>query len=141
MAIDFTKPITTDNYSTGVLPRIRDNDLALAKFLEGETITAGLVAGVKRYNATTDLFERYSGSAWAEMPLAYVKLSSYTAADVLTKLLSVDGAGSGVDADLLDGQDGSFYRNAGNLNAGTVPNARISGAYDGITVSVRRSPR
>lgn len=29
--------------------------------------------------------------------------SSYTAADVLTKLLTVDGTGSGLDADLLDG--------------------------------------
>lgn len=40
-----------------------------------------------------------------------------------------DGAGSGLDADLLDGQQGSFYQNAGNLNAGTVPLARLpSGA-------------
>jgi hypothetical protein len=28
---------------------------------------------------------------------------SYTAADVLSKLLTVDGAGSGLDADTLDG--------------------------------------
>jgi len=36
-----------------------------------------------------------------------------------------DGAGSGLDADLLDGQQGSFYQNASNLNAGTVPAARL----------------
>lgn len=36
-----------------------------------------------------------------------------------------DGAGGGLDADLLDGQEGSFYRNAGNLNAGTVNIARL----------------
>ena len=36
-----------------------------------------------------------------------------------------DGAGSGLDADLLDGQDGAFYRSASNLNAGTVPDARL----------------
>ena len=35
--------------------------------------------------------------------------SSYTAADVLSKLLTVDGAASGLDADLLDGQHGSYY--------------------------------
>ena len=35
--------------------------------------------------------------------------SSYTASDVLSKLLTVDGASSGLDADLLDGQHGSFY--------------------------------
>ena len=37
-----------------------------------------------------------------------------------------DGSGSGLDADKLDNQDGSYYRNAGNLNAGTVPDARLS---------------
>jgi hypothetical protein len=36
-----------------------------------------------------------------------------------------DGAGSGLDSDLLDGQHGSFYQNASNLTAGTVPEPRI----------------
>ncbi len=35
--------------------------------------------------------------------------SSYTASDVLTKIKTVDGAASGLDADLLDGQQGSYY--------------------------------
>lgn len=35
-----------------------------------------------------------------------------------------DGAGSGLDADRLDGQQGSFYRDAGNLDAGTLAVAR-----------------
>ena len=33
--------------------------------------------------------------------------------------------GKAADADKLDGQHGSFYQNASNLNAGTVPNARL----------------
>ena len=37
------------------------------------------------------------------------------------------GAGSTLDADRLDGQEGAFYRNASNLNAGTVPVARLPG--------------
>lgn len=32
------------------------------------------------------------------------------------------------DSDKLDGQDGSYYRNASNLNAGTVPAARLPNA-------------
>ena len=36
-----------------------------------------------------------------------------------------DGATSGLDADLLDGQHGSYYQDAGNLNAGTIALARI----------------
>lgn len=35
-----------------------------------------------------------------------------------------------VDADRLDGQHGSFYRDASNLIAGTVPFARLSGSYN-----------
>ena len=37
-----------------------------------------------------------------------------------------DGSGSGLDADLLDGQHGSYYRSASNLNAGTLPDARLA---------------
>lgn len=35
------------------------------------------------------------------------------------------GAGNGLDGDLLDGQHGAFYTNAGNLNAGEIPLARV----------------
>lgn len=52
--------------------------------------------------------------------------SAYTAADVLAKLQSITGgSGSTLDAATLAGQNGSFYRNAANLNAGTVPDARL----------------
>lgn len=37
-----------------------------------------------------------------------------------------DGAGSGLDSDLLDGQHGSYYTNASNLGSGTVADARLS---------------
>ncbi len=40
------------------------------------------------------------------------------------------------DADLLDGQDSTFYRNASNINAGVLSAARLSGLYD-IDISGR----
>jgi hypothetical protein len=48
--------------------------------------------------------------------------SSYTAADVLAKLLTVDGAGSGLDADTLDGlNSAAFLRsNAADTHSGTI---------------------
>jgi hypothetical protein len=55
--------------------------------------------------------------------------SAYVASDVLTKLKTVDGAGSGLDADLLDGQHGSYY----------APASAVSGSFttvDGKTVTV-----
>lgn len=52
--------------------------------------------------------------------------TAYTAEDVLAKLQSVTGgSGSTLDAASLAGEAGSFYRNASNLNAGTVPDARL----------------
>lgn len=41
--------------------------------------------------------------------------AAYTAADVLTKVKTVDGTGSGLDADLLDGQTGTYYSDYANL--------------------------
>ena len=40
---------------------------------------------------------------------------------------SNDGASSGLDADLLDGQHGSYYRDADNINAGTISDDRLPG--------------
>ena len=40
---------------------------------------------------------------------AKLNAAAYTAADVLAKLLMVDGSGSGLDADLLDGQHASAF--------------------------------
>lgn len=39
----------------------------------------------------------------------YLPKATYTAADILTKIKTVDGAGSGLEADLLDGVHGSSY--------------------------------
>ena len=61
--------------------------------------------------------------------------ASYTASDVLSKLITVDGAGSGLDADLLDGLNSATANTAstivardasGNFAAGTIT-AALSG--------------
>jgi len=44
------------------------------------------------------------------------------------------GPNSGLDADLLDTRQGSFYLNSSNQNAGTLPSDRLSGTYN-ISVS------
>lgn len=56
-----------------------------------------------------------------------------TANEILTLLNIVDGSGSGLDADLLDGQEGAYYLNASNINAGTIDDARLP---DTITSSI-----
>ena len=50
--------------------------------------------------------------------------TTYTASDILTKLLTVDGTGSLLDADLLDGQQGTYYQDLTN-STGTLPAGRF----------------
>ena len=67
--------------------------------------------------------------------------ASYTAADVLDKLKTVDGSGSGLDADLLDGwtQDTANTVNtivrrdaSGNFAANNITAATFSGTFSGV---------
>ena len=53
--------------------------------------------------------------------------TNYTPNDVLTKIKTVDGTGSGLDADLLDGQDSLYFTNSANLT-GTFDYSQI--VYD-----------
>ena len=53
-----------------------------------------------------------------------------SASEVLALLLSVDGAGSGLDADLLDGQHGSHYLDLAN-STGSLPSARFGDGSHG----------
>jgi hypothetical protein len=66
--------------------------------------------------------------------------TDYNAADVLAKLLTVDGSGSGLDADLLDGFTQSDANTAntivrrgtdGNFSAGTITAVGFSGPLTG----------
>jgi hypothetical protein len=49
-----------------------------------------------------------------------VPSAGFSPATILARLITVDGTGSGLDADLLDGQHGSYYRDATNINAGLL---------------------
>ena len=63
----------------------------------------------------------------------YLVSSSYTASDVLTKIKTVNGSGSGLDADLLDGQQGSYYATAASVSAIAAldPVITLTGAVTG----------
>ena len=53
--------------------------------------------------------------------LAKIDLSNVSDNTILSKLLNVDGEGSGLDADKLDGQDGSYYLNRANHTGTQTP--------------------
>lgn len=58
---------------------------------------------------------------------------NYNATDILSKLKTVDGTDSGLDADYLDGQHGRYYRDASNINAGTLAKERLPGTINSAT--------
>ena len=91
--------------------------------------------------AATDL---WTASKISSELSAKLNSSSYTAADILTKLKTVDGASSGLDADLLDGLHASstnagnsiVARDAsGNFSAGTITAALSGNASSATTLS------
>jgi hypothetical protein len=68
--------------------------------------------------------------------------ADYNAADVLTKLLTVDGPGSGLNADLLDGLNTSssdtsgntvVTRSSGNFSAGTITASFVGNVTGNVT--------
>lgn len=64
--------------------------------------------------------------------------ADYTAGDVLTKIKTVDGAASGLDADLLDGQQGSYYldgNNFSNMPATGVTSVATGNGLSGGTIT------
>jgi len=71
--------------------------------------------------------------------------ATYTAADVLTKLLTVDGSGSGIDADLLDGRNSSTSNtvntvvhrdSSGDFSAGTITATLVGNVTGNLTGNV-----
>lgn len=60
-------------------------------------------AGAQINDTTPSTGAVYSSSKTDTLLNAKLNAASYTAADVLSKLLTVDGSGSGIDADTLDG--------------------------------------
>jgi hypothetical protein len=59
-----------------------------------------------------------------------------SAAEILTAIKTVDGASSGLDADLLDSQQGSYYLDYNNFsNTPTIPTGDITGVTAGVGLS------
>ena len=72
--------------------------------------------------AATTAATAYATSAQGTKADNALPAADYTAADVLTKLKTVDGAGSGLDADLLDGNSSAYFRINVYNAAGTLLN-------------------
>lgn len=80
------------------------------------------------YNSTQHVLKYYDGTSVH----AIFELS---AADVLALLVTVDGSGSGLDADLLDGQHGAHYLDRAN-HTGTQAISTVSGLQAALDAKI-----
>lgn len=70
-------------------------------------------------STTPPVLRRFNGTNW--------KIVGMVSSDILSSLLDVDGTGSGLDADLLDGQEGTYYQKSAfwTDNSGETENIYI----------------
>ena len=107
--------------STSAQPNITSTGTLSSLTLSG-TLTAG-----GTINANTNAITGVTTLAMTGV------LTSTLAAGTAPFTLSSNTLVTNLNVDRVDDQHGSFYRDAGNLNAGTILSARVSGSYTGIT--------
>src|SRR5688572_23452748 len=107
MAIPFRSPID--------LGKLEITNVAMQNLA---TAPSSPASGQFYFDTDDDSAYVWDGAAWS-------KLSALTAAEVLALVLTADGSGSGLDADLLDGQSGAHYLARAN-HTGTQAAATIS---------------
>lgn len=126
---------SASEFAAGSLVALRPTAKTLEDMQLAGNIALSAIAGI----SATDL-----QAAISELNTDKLESSAYTAADVLAKLLTVDGVGSGLNADLLDGQHGDYYnyRNTG-LGAQSITisdtdlndMSRVNGFWMGINLT------
>ena len=129
---NWLKPLITDLY-TQVLDWLKDRDTDLAKGLDPATVTVtNPQAGFLRYSSANRRWEKFDGTSWAPLATSYA-INADTASKWATPRtltlgggatgsVSIDGSGnitltaaiiqgpgSGLNADLLDNQQGAWY--------------------------------
>lgn len=107
MAVDFTKPVTSD-LRAAVLQYIRDYMAGQAKMFDGETLTSTPTNAI-RYSSANSQFEKWNGSSWAALTLGFLPLAGGTLSGALT------GAAAEFSSLTIGGQ---AVWHAGNLTPG-----------------------
>ncbi len=80
---------------------------------------------------------RVNGNVTNETLVTLADKNDVSGSSILTKLLLVDGNGSGLDANYLGGHNAAYFNDAGNLT-GTVPTNSLSGSYNITAVNATK---
>jgi hypothetical protein len=98
---------------------------------------SGVYADASHTHPTADVFAdgtvtdqvlTWNGSAWVAQALPAAPVMSASA--ILAALVTIDGVGSGLDADLLDGQNSTYYATAASVTASSVLSSLLT--VDGV---------
>lgn len=91
---------------------------------------------------TKAVYKEDTSSTLDDLLTAKLDTSAYTASDALAKIKTVDGAGSGLDADLLDGKEASAFslndhvHTLSNISGVTATAAELN-YVDGVTSNIQ----
>lgn len=113
-ALDLKAPLTAPTFATSITGSYLTASLLLAT--DGSKNIVSLSAATYPSLAELAYVKGVTSAVQTQLD-AKLASASYTAADVLSKLLTVDGAGSGLDADLLDGNSSAAFALAGHSHA------------------------
>lgn len=117
-AAKFPAPTGGDWFPITVLDGLGNMEIMRCTARSGANLT--VVRGQEGTTAQSfSIGARVDHRLTAAVLATFLPSANYTAADVLAKLLTVDGHTSGLNADLLDGEEGAFYLALGNAT-GTI---------------------
>jgi len=100
----------------------------------GPPTAAGGQYGDMYLDATTGDMYQWDGTAWQY--IGTFAPSTDTPAEVLAKIITVDGAGSSLDADLLDGHDSPYFATQTDMTAVQAKNTSQDTQISGNTSSI-----
>ncbi len=116
LTTDLNSYVTTSTYNTGMASKADADAMTQALASKANTVDLANKADVSGSPLNVFNVAEASNASHAVTKSQLdaglgtkLNAASYTAADVLSKVKSVDGASSGLDADLLDGYEGSRY--------------------------------
>ena len=103
----------------------------LTQAIRFNSADTGLGWGVAQAtDGTLSLATRNDTGAWANKAYFDTTGQLFVVGDKQVFHQGFMGASSGLDADLLDGKQGSYYQNASNISDGTLAIARLTGVYN-----------
>ncbi len=120
-----TKIKTVDGSGSGLdadtLDSLQVTSLTSNNYLQGLGFTTNVGDVANAY-----LIATFTSNNYIQTQLGTkLNSSSYTASDVLTKIKTVDGTGSGLDADTLDGQEASAFQTVAAPNSPSITSTTV----------------